>query len=633
MGKIVSDWFDLSWLSGGEGYSFSLPSDPTIDELRALAQYKVTDNQARKITKRVKGLLKADPENTDGLKPVKLAILTDCNLEFCEQMLFATGLRYGLNVSTKIIEYSDILAQTTNPDSDLYAFGPNFVLYANFAALLNSVVLKFDENAGQEATQMLASEIKMATDAITSNSDAQIFVQTIPDTHPDLFANNDRFQDGAIGREIDALNQTLAGMGYSMVDTARLASRVGTYNWYSDSKYHWTKVPFNPSWNGVYCDQVIRKIAAAQGKGRKCLVLDLDNTLWGGVIGDDGLSGIKLGQNSPAGEAFLAGQRYYKMLANRGVVLAVCSKNDMSNGLLPFREHPDMILKESDIACFVANWQDKPGNLRHISDSLNLGLDSFVFLDDNPAERGFVRRELPMVAVPEVPNHDSSLYPRILEAAGYFESTGFTQADLKRAADYRANSERKKVESSTTDVGAYLKALDMQFQFEPFNEINEDRIVQLINRSNQFNLTTKRTTTAELASLQANDTSFGYTVRLSDKFSDSGLVVVIICKATKPDIWVIDTWLMSCRVLGRRAEEGTLAQIVEHANSQGVKIIRGHFIPTAKNGMVKEHYKKLGFKEIDAPETSPTSIEGETWWELDISDYNEALTALPFAFV
>ena len=629
----MREWFDLGWLSGGEDYSFSLPLNPTLKQLLAMAQYRVTDNQARKLARRVKGLLRGEAKNENGLKPVKLAILTDCNLEFCEEMLFVTGLRYGLNLSTKIIEYSDILAQTSNVDSDLFKFEPNFVLYANFAMLLNSVVLQFDENSAQQVTQLLVKEINIATDAISANSDAQIFIQSIPDVHPDLFANNDRFQNGAIGREIGVFNNELAGMGYSIVDTARLASRVGTYNWYSDSKYHWTKMPFNPIWNGVYCEQVVRKIAVAQGKGRKCLVLDLDNTLWGGVIGDDGLSGIKLGQNSPVGEAFLAGQRYYKMLANRGIILAVCSKNDMENGFLPFREHPDMILKESDIACFVANWQDKPSNLRHISESLNLGLDSFVFLDDNPAEREFVRRELPMVAVPEVPNYDSSLYPRILEAAGYFESTGFTKADLKRAADYRANSQRKEVESSSTDVGSYLAALEMQFKFEAFNQINEDRIIQLINRSNQFNLTTKRMTKAELTNLQARENVFGFTVRLSDKFSDSGLVVVIICEVPQNEVWVIDTWLMSCRVLGRRAEEGTLAQIIKRAKSQGIKTLKGHFIPTEKNRMVKDHYKKLGFKEITVLDGVLPSNDGEAWWELDIQDFKEDWAVLPFVFV
>ena len=258
-----------------------------------------------------------------------------------------------------------------------------------------------------------------------------------------------------------------------------------------------------------------RILAALRGRSSKCLVLDLDNTLWGGVVGDDGVDGVVIGQGSESGEAFAALQRYAKGLSQRGVILAVCSKNDEANAVLPFEKRSEMILRRTDIACFVANWEDKAGNIRRIAKQLNIGLDSLVFLDDNPFERNLVRRELPMVAVPELPEEPSG-YVRLLSAAGYFETLSITEEDRERSSQYRANLAREELREKATDMQGFLRALKMKLTWSPFAGKDLKRVVQLLNKTNQFNLTTRRyseeAVQALLADKMCSRCSFGWTM-------------------------------------------------------------------------------------------------------------------------
>jgi FkbH-like protein len=355
-------------------------------------------------------------------------------------------------------------------------------------------------------------------------------------------------------------------------------------------------------------------IASIRGKSRKCLVLDLDNTVWGGVIGDDGLAGIKLGQGSAAGEAHLAVQRMALELRARGVVLAVCSKNEDDAARLPFREHPDMLLREDHIAVFQANWTDKAANLRAIAETLNIGVDALVFLDDNPAERMQVRRELPLVGVPELPE-DVALYPRALAAAGYFEAVSFSKEDRDRAAYYQSNAQRAQALTATDDIEGYLASLDMVCTIGGVDPSNRARVAQLINKSNQFNLTTRRYSEREVQDLESDASRHAIQIRLSDKFGDNGLISVIIADR-RADAWEIDTWLMSCRVLGRHVEDAALAHLVSAARSDGARRLVGRYLPSAKNRMVAEHYGKLGFTLTE------TLADGGTVWTLDLSDFD-----------
>jgi FkbH-like protein len=326
-------------------------------------------------------------------------------------------------------------------------------------------------------------------------------------------------------------------------------------------------------------------------------------------------------------------QRYAKSLMRRGVVLAVCSKNDEANALLPFEQHPEMELKREDIACFVANWEDKATNLRHIANTLKLGLDSLVFVDDSPAERGLVRRELPVVAVPEMPV-DPADYVRVLASAGYFEGVCVTAEDRERAEHYAANVRRNSAAvQSATDLPAYLSGLRMELEWRSFSAADRVRIVQLINKTNQFNLTTRRRSETEVERLTTSDEALTLQFRLKDIYGDNGMIGVIVAepitemeklpgiKFGQHDL-LVSTWLMSCRVLGRQVDEAMMNVLAEQARNRGVLRLFATYVPTAKNEMVREHYARMGFSALGA------SADGTTWWGLDIPSFQPRLTPI-----
>jgi FkbH-like protein len=386
-----------------------------------------------------------------------------------------------------------------------------------------------------------------------------------------------------------------AGIHLLALDTA--AARDGLAAWHDPALWHRSKQEITPAAAPAFGELAARLLAAAQGRSAKCLVLDLDNTIWGGVVGDDGLAGIALGQGSALGEGFLAVQAYAKALAARGIILAVCSKNDEANAWEPFDKHPEMLLRRADIASFKANWQDKAANLRAIAAELNIGLDSLVFLDDNPFERNQVRAELPQVAVPEVPD-DPALVPAVLADAGYFESLAITAEDRERAAQYQANRARESFAATASDMPAYLRSLEMRLHWRRFDPVDLTRTTQLINKTNQFNLTTRRYSEAEVQAVITDPAALGLTFRLTDRFGDNGIIGIIVAHLQPDGDAVIDTWLMSCRVLGRGVEVTMLNILAAQAAALGAARLIGDYRPTAKNAMVRDHYEKLGFSPL-----------------------------------
>jgi FkbH-like protein len=424
----------------------------------------------------------------------------------------------------------------------------------------------------------------------------------------------DRALPGTLRNLLDGVNRKLAeqsnlGNGDVLLDVAGIAETVGLADWHNTQLWNLGKFSFSDEFVPLYAEHVARIIAAIRGKSRKVLILDLDNTIWGGVIGDDGIENIKVAQGDAIGEAHLAVQRLALELRQRGIVLAVSSKNTDAIARAPFEQHPEMLLRLDHIAVFQANWNDKATNIRAIAEELSLGLDAMVFLDDNPVERGLVRSLLPQVAVPELPE-DPANYARTLAAGGYFESIGFAAEDLNRASFYQDNAKRAQLRSQVGGVEAYLASLNMTATFQPFDATGRSRIVQLINKSNQYNLTTRRYTDPEIVAAENDPNVFTLQVRLEDIFGDNGMICVVICRPEGAGVWGIDTWLMSCRVLGRRLENMVLREILAHARNAGIRKLTGTYLPTDRNKLVIDHYKRLGFAN------SYSDDSGLTRWEL-----------------
>jgi FkbH-like protein len=334
------------------------------------------------------------------------------------------------------------------------------------------------------------------------------------------------------------------------------------------------------------------------------------------VVGDDGVDGIVIGPGSADGEAYAAFQSYARSLNERGVILAVCSKNDAVNAEAAFAMRAEMVLKRDDIAVFVANWSDKAANLRSIAETLQIGVDSLVLFDDNPAERRLVREQLPQVGVPEVPL-DPALYARCLADAGYFEATAFTPDDVARARQYADNARRRRLEAGSSDLESFLRGLGMELVAAPFQSVDLPRVVQLINKTNQFNLRTRRLSEAEVRALMEDPDALCLQFRLTDCLGDNGLISVVVALPQDPDSYLIDTWLMSCRVLGRQVEEEVLNTIVERARARGRKVLIGEYLPTAKNRMVSDLLPRLGFEPAENGHAGP----GSSRWQLNTVDF------------
>jgi FkbH-like protein len=385
-----------------------------------------------------------------------------------------------------------------------------------------------------------------------------------------------------------------------LLDTQAVLSSC-TEAWYSAERWFRYKIWRSGEAEMRMASSLASIIAAIFGRTRKMLVLDLDNTLWGGVIGDDGLDRLVLGRETPKGEAFTAFQEYCKALQRRGVLLAVCSKNDDAVARSGF-DHPDSVLKLTDFAAFRANWEPKSDNLLSIAAELNLGIDSFVFIDDNPAERHLVSQQLPAVAVPDVGN-DPAEYCRIIEEGRYFEPISISNEDVQRAAMYAANSVRSTAEAAFASYDDYLQSLEMVAEIDAFQPVYIERIAQLINKTNQFNLTTRRYTLAEVQELSQRPDHITLYGRLADRFGDNGLVSVIIGRVVERTLYV-DLWLMSCRVLKRGFEQAMFDALVDRARQLGCTDLVGTYIPTAKNGMVAGHYAAFGFTRTTADDAS-----------------------------
>ena len=612
------DWLPLPSASWGEALAAAATTDTTgWDSLVALAQSQLDGLQTLRLDRRLLRLFGDAPPPGLTTAPVRLAVLGSSTLDHLLPGIRVGALRRGLWLTVYTGDYGQHAAELANPGSAVYEFRPDAVLFAFDASYL---LRAFAAGADAAAASRLLADVCMELQSYWNQAQASgwsVVQQTCLPTFPALLGSNEHRAPSSPAEACRLLNgrlRELADAGnVDLLAVDARAAQDGIRAWYDPMLWHRAKQEVHPGAAPLYGDLLGRLLAARQGRSSKALVLDLDNTLWSGVIGDDGMDGIVLGQGSTLGEAHTAFQHYAKALSRRGVILAVCSKNDEVTALEPFERHPEMVLRRSDIACFVANWTDKATNLRTIAQQLNIGLDSLVFVDDNPAERAIIRRELPMVAVPEMPD-DPAGYAQCVADAGYFEATRLTSEDLERGNQYQANLQREVIRASATDMDGYLRSLEMEMRWSRFDTVSAGRIVQLVNKTNQLNLTTCRTTPEAVASIIADPAALSLQLRLLDQFGDNGIIAIVHGHKAGQDM-VLDTWLMSCRVLGRGVESATLNLIALEAQRLGAARLAGTYSPTAKNGMVRDHYARLSFA------ATGTDDDGTTHWVLSLDGF------------
>lgn len=614
---------DLPWLPPAPAdfsarcRALGTSTEPSGQALQTLAGFRLSAQQAAALAR----ALKRCRSGGAGLAPLvdfRLGVLTHATFDLLNDHLPAGAVRHGVALELANTPYDQVMQEALDPSSSINTAKLDAVLVAVDHRWLGLERVKLSEKPEDRVGNAL-QRLRTVVEGLRQNSGVPAILQTVPVPPQSLFGSYDRRVRGTIRAMIEQVNLEIIEMagqtGSYLLDAAALAERAGTDRWFDPVRWLAYKLPFSTDCFAIYADTLGRLLGAIRGKSRKCLVLDLDNTIWGGVIGDDGMEGIYIGQGSAKGEAFLAVQETALELRERGIMLAASSKNTDAVARQPFREHPDMLLREEHISVFQANWIDKASNLEAIAKALNIGLDALVLLDDNPAERAQVRAALPMVGVPELPA-DPGWFAWYLSSAGYFEAVAFSAEDSLRAQSYTSDAKRADVLAKSRDLGDYLSSLGMVITFADFDKNGRQRVAQLINKSNQFNLTTRRYTEADVEALEGDESVFTLQVRLEDKFGDLGMIGVVICRTAEDGAaWDIDTWLMSCRVLGRCVEQAMLDRVILEARKKGVAALLGRYVPTAKNSMVAEHYAKLGFECL---ETSPT---GTTHWKLLLADY------------
>ncbi len=553
-------------------------------------------------------------KDSSGLKKIKAAVLGDSATQMYVQAIKGYGYETGINLDIFEADYDQIELLAFDPTSELYEFNPEYVI---IFYCVNNLIKKFgklplSEKAGFAKKQIEKYENLYKT--ITEKLKCKVIFLNFNEINNVDFGNFGNKTEFSFIYQVRKINFELMNLAVKLknlfvLDLNVLQGQYG-HSFITDNKiYISTDLVFSIDFLPIIAKNTIDIIQSINGKFNKCLILDLDNTVWSGIIGDDGLENIQIGDLG-IGRAFSELQLWVKQLKQRGIILAVCSKNDESLAKEPFEKHPDMLLKLEDIAVFVANWDNKADNIKYIQKILNIGFDSIVFLDDNPFERNMVRTHVENITVPELPE-DPAEYINYLRTLNLFETASFTYEDEQRTLQYQEEAKRTIVQQQFTNETDFLKSLDMVSLVESFNAFNTPRVAQLTQRSNQFNLRTVRYTEDEVRKIAGDEKYITFGFSLSDKYGDYGLISLIILKETDKNTLFVDTWIMSCRVLKRDMENFVLNTIVNTAVEKGYSSIEGEYLPTAKNNMVKDHYKNLGFTE-----------QGDKWL-LPLKDYTQ----------
>ena len=542
--------------------------------------------------------LKASDKN---FPTYRVAILGDSATQLFTKALKGYGLEAQVNFDIYEADYDQIDLQVYDPESDLYKFQPEFIILFKSSQKL---LLKYYKKKATDRSgfaRLTLSQIEGYVDTINQHISSRILVCNFPEIRDMVFGNYGNKTDQSWIFQLRKLNFQLMEMAASrdnvfINDLLTLFNERGVAGTLDNKTYINTDIVTSLDILPAIAKNTTDIILSIAGKFKKCLILDLDNTTWGGIIGDDGIEGIQVGSLG-IGKAFTELQLWAKNLKDRGIILGICSKNTDSVAREPFEKHPDMVLRMDDISIFVANWENKADNIRYIQQVLNIGFDSMVFIDDNPFERNLVRTELPQVTVPELPE-DPAEYLTYLRQLNLFETASYSSEDAKRTEKYQQEANRVQLQQKYRSIEDYLISLEMKGTFQPFDEFHLPRIAQLSQRSNQFNLRTVRYDEQQIRQIIASEERLGYYVKLEDKFGEYGLISILILDKTKDGIF-IDTWIMSCRVLKRDVEKYVLNHLVDLAKELGYDRIIGEYLPTPKNALVIKHYADLGFEEKD----------------------------------
>ena len=563
--------------------------------------------------KELKKLLKSD---LSAFPSIKVSLIGDTATQFLGTAIKGAGVERGYNINLFEAEYNQVERQFLNSTSELYEFDADMI-----------IVFQSTHKLGELHSQLpVEQQMKLADERlgfitsiceIPALANKKIIYFNYPEIDDTVFGSYANKVTSSLSYQVRKLNYELMNLSqqYSnlfICDIAGLQNKLGRDFMFASNIYVSTEMVLSIDALPYVASRVMDIVCAIKGQFKKCLILDLDNTVWGGVIGDDGIEGIQLGHGLGVGKAFTEFQMWIKKLRQRGIIICVASKNNEETAKEPFEKHPDMILKLDDIAVFQANWETKVDNIRTIQSILNIGFDSMVFLDDNPFERNIVREHIKGITVPELPE-DPGDYLEYLYSLNLFETASYSSADKDRTKQYQVEAKRVSLSKTFTNEADFLKSLNMVSTVSGFTKFNTPRIAQLSQRSNQFNLRTVRYTEADITALADNPDVIDLSFTLEDKFGDNGLIAVIIMKRLDADTLFIDTWFMSCRVLKRGMENFTLNIMTEKAKAAGYKRIIGEYLPTAKNKMVENHYSDLGFNKIEGTETAQYELNVESY--------------------
>jgi len=547
-----------------------------------------------------------------GLPKLKIAVVGDTATQLFCTAFRGMGVERGYNIDLFEAEYNQVERQFMDPTSELYQFDADFIVVFQSTHKLGEHHVALS----QEQQAMLAEERLQFVTGICTNpalASKKIIYFNYPEIGDTVFGSFANKVESSFTYQVRKLNYKLMQLSQQfpnlfICDIAVLQNKMGRDRMFAANVYTNTEMVLSIDVLPYVASHVMDIVCAIKGQFKKCLILDLDNTIWGGVIGDDGLEGIQLGHGLGIGKAFTEFQMWVKKLKQRGIIICVASKNNEDTAKEPFEKHPDMVLKLEDIAVFQANWETKVDNIRTIQQILNIGFDSMVFLDDNPFERNLVRENIPGITVPELPDNPEE-YLEYLYSQNLFETASYSNLDKDRTKQYQIEAQRVSLSKTFTNEADFLKSLNMVSVVSSFTKFNIPRVAQLSQRSNQFNLRTVRYTDADIEAMAYDSNVIDLSFTLEDKYGDNGLIAVVIMKPMDKETLFVDTWFMSCRVLKRGMESFTLNTMVEKAKVAGFKRIIGEYLPTPKNKMVENHYLELGFNRIDDECTTQYVLE------------------------